>query len=43
MLSKEIGFVSPLYGRFYEKYKDTINPKHVKFDRQALEVVLSSL
>lgn len=43
MLSKEIGFVGPLYGRFYDKYKDTINPKHVKYDRQQLESVLASL
>jgi exocyst complex protein 7 len=43
MLAKEISFVMPLYGRFYDKYKDLINPKYVKFDRQGLETVLSSL
>jgi len=43
MLAKEIGFIGPLYGRFYDKYKDTINPKHVRYDRQTLESVLTSL
>jgi exocyst complex protein 7 len=43
MLAKEIGFVGPLYGRFYDKYKDTISPKHVKYDRQALDTMLAQL
>jgi exocyst complex protein 7 len=43
MLAKEIGFVGPLYGRFYDKYKDTISAKHVKYDRQALDTMLAQL
>ncbi|TGZ83401.1 hypothetical protein EX30DRAFT_354489 [Ascodesmis nigricans] len=43
MLTREIGFIGPLYGRFYDKYKDVINPKYIKYDRAALEAVLSQL
>lgn len=42
-LAKEIGFVAPLYGRFYDKYKDTISAKHLKYDRQSLEAILTQL
>ncbi|KAI5781416.1 Cullin repeat-like-containing domain protein [Geopyxis carbonaria] len=43
MLAKEIGFVGPLYGRFYDKYKDIISSKYIKYDRQSLDMVLSQL
>ena len=43
MLNKEIGFIGPLYGRFYDKYKDTISAKHLRYDRQALDLVLAGL
>jgi len=43
MLAKEIGFVGPLYGRFYDKYKDAISSKYVKYDRQSLDAILGGL
>ncbi|KAL7273515.1 exocyst complex component exo70 [Rhizina undulata] len=43
MLAKEISFVGPLYGRFYDKYKDLMSVKYVKYDRQSLDVILGQL
>lgn len=43
MLAKEIGFIGPLYGRFFDKYKDLISPKYVRYDRPGLETVLAQL
>ncbi|CAZ83910.1 unnamed protein product [Tuber melanosporum] len=43
MLSKEIGFIGPLYGRFYDKYKDLMRDKYVKYDRHQLDTMLAQL
>lgn len=43
MLSKEIGFIGPLYGRFHDKYKDLMRDKYVKYDRQSLDTMLAQL
>ncbi|KAH8149655.1 uncharacterized protein LAJ45_06286 [Morchella importuna] len=43
MLAKEIGFIGPLYGRFYDKYKDLMRDKYVKYDRHSLETMLAQL
>src|SRR4051812_16493615 len=31
MLFKEITFISPLYGRFYDKYHEVVKDKHAKY------------
>lgn len=43
MLTREIGFIGPLYVRFYNKYKDVINPKHIKYDQQSIEAILADM
>lgn len=43
MLLKEVSFIVPLYGRFYEKYKDTMKDKYTKYDRAQLEQVLQNM
>ncbi|KAK6343499.1 exocyst complex component exo70 [Orbilia blumenaviensis] len=42
MLFKEITFISPLYGRFWDKYHEVVKDKHVKYDVAALQSVLAS-
>ncbi|KAJ6258229.1 hypothetical protein Dda_7148 [Drechslerella dactyloides] len=42
MLFKEITFISPLYGRFYDKYHEVVKDKHVKYDSAGLQAVLAS-
>ncbi|EGX44118.1 exocyst complex component exo70 [Orbilia oligospora] len=42
MLFKEITFISPLYGRFWDKYHEVVKDKHVKYDVTALQSVLAS-
>ncbi|KAF3937384.1 hypothetical protein ABW19_dt0205903 [Dactylella cylindrospora] len=42
MLFKEITFISPLYGRFWDKYHEVVKDKHVKYDVQGLQAVLAS-
>ncbi|KAK6525882.1 exocyst complex component exo70 [Arthrobotrys megalospora] len=42
MLFKEITFISPLYGRFWDKYHEVVKDKHVKYDVTALQTVLAS-
>lgn len=43
MLTREIGFIGPLYVRFYNKYKDVINPKHIKYDQHTIEAILADM
>ena len=43
MLVKEISFIGPLYGRFYDKYHEIVKDKHIKYDRQQLDAQLASL
>ncbi|KAF8453975.1 Cullin repeat-like-containing domain protein [Terfezia claveryi] len=43
MLTKEISFIGPLYGRFHDKYKDIMRDKYIKYDRQTLDSTLASL
>jgi len=43
MLYKEVCFLLPLYGRFYDKYHDVVKDKHIKYDKGSLEQVLLSL
>ncbi|EPS36598.1 hypothetical protein H072_9818 [Dactylellina haptotyla CBS 200.50] len=42
MLFKEITFISPLYGRFWDKYHDVVKDKHIKYDVSGLQAVLAS-
>ena len=43
MLTKEISFIGPLYGRFHDKYKDIMRDKYIKYDRPTLDSTLASL
>ncbi|KAF3908204.1 hypothetical protein AA313_de0202658 [Arthrobotrys entomopaga] len=42
MLFKEITFISPLYGRFWDKYHEVVKDKHIKYDVAGLQAVLAS-
>ncbi|KAF3904913.1 hypothetical protein ABW20_dc0108474 [Dactylellina cionopaga] len=43
MLFKQItSFISPLYGRFWDKYHEVVKDKHVKYDVAGLQAVLAS-
>ncbi|RPA82072.1 hypothetical protein BJ508DRAFT_414332 [Ascobolus immersus RN42] len=43
MMRKEVAFIVPIYAKFWDKYKEGMRDKYVKWDKQGVEQIVSGL